>query len=271
SLMLKYVRPGQVMLEGGCGQGQYVAFHAARGVRVVGLDFERECLAQLKKQRFGLSLCAGDVARVPLGDSTVDVYYSGGVVEHFEEGPEVPLLEARRVLRDRGVFLVSVPYLSPVRRVLAWLGRPHWYFVSDTRKTACPPDFTFFQYAFTRAEFRRLLENAGFEVVSTQGYAILWGLAELPGFDWLIRRLQRPRAPDSSPAASPAGLPRRVEDSPAPATPSLAKRLLVTEDTTVPLAGAFVRLLCWAAANMMMYTCVRRRTSPSKAQPPVDP
>ena len=38
-LFEKYSKPGSLMLEGGCGMGQYLAYYAARGRRVIGLDF----------------------------------------------------------------------------------------------------------------------------------------------------------------------------------------------------------------------------------------
>lgn len=256
-LMARHIRPGQILLEGGCGIGQYVAYHSARGVRAVGLDFERECLAELGRRRPELRLCIGDVALLPLGEAAVDVYYSGGVVEHFERGPEPALLEARRVLRDDGVLLVSVPYLNPLRRLLTWWGRPGWHFVPEARESTAPEASTFFQYAFTPREFRRQLEAAGFQVLETQPYAVLWGLAELPVLKRLIDRLQR--LPASGPESAPAHAGARRADPPRTnQAPSLAKRLLVCEDPTVPLAGVFVRLVRWAAANMMMYVCVRR-------------
>jgi hypothetical protein len=37
------------------------------------------------------------------------------------------------------------------------------------------------------------------------------------------------------------------------------RRLLISEDASVPVAGHFVRALRWACGNMMMYVCVRDR------------
>src|SRR5947207_2994273 len=83
-----YALPGSAMLEGGCGQGHYVAYYTARGVRVVGLDFAQGALRALRARDPNLALCAGDVAVLPFRDETFDLYYSGGVVEHFEAGAE---------------------------------------------------------------------------------------------------------------------------------------------------------------------------------------
>ena len=254
-LFLRYAPPGTLMLEGGCGLGQYVAYNAARGVRAVGFDFERQALGTLRDRRPDLLLCAGDVAHLPLASGVFDVYYSGGVVEHFEEGPEASLREARRVLRPGGFMLVSVPYLSPLRRLLARGLRDDWQRLSRPAVTPSPASFTFFQYAFTPREFRKVLEHTGFDVVSTQAYAILWGLLDVPGCAGMLNRLRSPRAYPQADGHAPG-----VEGGgeAAPRARSLVKRLVVNEDASIPLAGALVRLVGWAAANMMMYVCVSR-------------
>jgi hypothetical protein len=123
----------------------------------------------------------------------------------------------------------------------------------------------FFQYAFTAKEFGRLLGEAGFTVVRTQGYAIYFGLMELPVagrvLDWAQRRRAGglPRAAEAAVAAPVAPAP--ITPAPVAARPSLAKRVLVSEDVSVPLAGLPLRFLRWAAANMMMYVCKPSRTA----------
>jgi len=43
----------------------------------------------------------------------------------------------------------------------------------------------FWQYAYTRNEFRKILQEAGFHVVLSKGFSIVWGLYEVA----LLRRL----------------------------------------------------------------------------------
>ncbi len=102
------------MLEGGCGRGQYVAYQSSRGVRVVGLDFALETLVAVHRRCEALLFCSEDVSELPFRNCSFDVYFSGGVVEHFEVGAYQVLNEARRVLPPNGTLLISVPYLSPL-------------------------------------------------------------------------------------------------------------------------------------------------------------
>jgi len=258
-LFERYVRPGSLMLEGGCGLGQYVAYYSARGARVVGLDFARETLSALRDRSPGLDLCAGDVAALPFHDGQFDAYYSGGVVEHFEGGPGDALREAWRVVRPGGVLLVSVPYLSPLRRITSLLRRSDRTYVSEPHTDSGEAESNdFFQYAFSSSEFEELLTRAGFRVVSKQGYAILFGLYELPLLAKLVAfvfgarsRLNRGRNYGAKLTM------RRSEGSSNGRRGGTLKRLLVNEDVSVPVAGGIVRFLRWTCAHMQMYVCVR--------------
>jgi SAM-dependent methyltransferase len=266
-LFERYAPPGCRMLEGGCGQGQYVIYCTAQRVNVVGLDFARDTLARLQRRRPDLLLCAGNVAALPFRPAAFDAYYSGGVVEHFEGGAEPALREAWRVLRPGGVFLVSVPYYSPLRRALAPFKGSVWKRVAqEGPDEASQGDRRFWQYAYTQAEFTRLLSSIGFRVILRQGYSILWGLYDLPLIARTVDLLRRERRSQSDglggsvSGQAPEAPPRQHLESaghPASARLSLFKRLVVGEDATVPFTGLFVLGLRATCANMMMYVCER--------------
>ena len=263
----RVVRPGTVVLEGGCGPARYVAGLASRGVGVVGMDFSIRTLQDVRRRHSSLTLVAADVAQLPLGAGTVEVYFSGGVVEHFEAGPHAAIAEARRVLCPGGTLLISVPYFSPLRRTLAPFRRADWQRAPVHTLSPKREGGSFFQYAYRPEEFERILAGLGFVVVRRQGYSILWGLYEFPGLGPALRgEADAWAARSSQPVPGPCG--RRAEgDSRASGdTPSagrsggrglltLAKRLLVGEDDTIPVAGGVVRALRWLAANMMLYEC----------------
>ncbi|MDW8305257.1 MAG: class I SAM-dependent methyltransferase [Acidobacteriota bacterium] len=242
-LFEKYLFPGAIMFEGGCGLGNYVAYYTARGWRVIGLDFAQKTLKRLREYQPNLPVCVGDVSKLPFGDEVFDLYYSGGVVEHFESGPELALSEARRVLKRNGILLVSVPYLNPLREFL-------YYFKKDTWRKVKKEEIdleeiegkSFFQYVYRPSEFKNALSDAGFEVIETKGYSILWGLYDIPFLQKVLERLATYNTTKSKEI-----LPEKAQSSRVDLEvlvkeqhPSLLKRLVVSEDKTIPLAGTFL-------------------------------
>jgi SAM-dependent methyltransferase len=255
-LFEKYLHPDSLMLEGGCGVGNYVTYYSARGYHVVGLDFARRALKTLKTRQPGVKVCGGDVSCLPFADKTFDLYYSGGVVEHFEGGAKESLIEARRVLKNDGILLISVPYYNPLRKALSPFRKDQWRIV-DTAETDSEKFFErkkFFQYAYTRREFGKMLSDVGLRILKTQGYAVLWGLYEIPFLD--------PNGKSEFTVGTGKAEKREiVEVDIAPLTEeqqiSLLKRFVVSEDASVPFLGLGVTFLRWLAANMMMYVCRR--------------
>jgi ubiquinone/menaquinone biosynthesis C-methylase UbiE len=235
---------------------------AAQGIRAVGLDFAQDTLSEIRKRSKSLILCAGDVGALPFAAEAFDLYYSGGVVEHFEAGAEPALKEAHRVLRPGGLLLISVPYYSPLRHLLVPVKRNNWKRVSQSVVESSNPynGLKFFQYAYTQREFKRLLGDYGFHVRETQGYAILWGLYDMPFAERALNMMARSK----NRAQSVTGEHTHPEPDKSPGTLgnhrpaiSLPKLLAVGEDDSVPVAGRVVRALRLACANMMMYVCER--------------
>lgn len=250
-LFEKYAPKGSVMLEGGCGMGQFVTFYTLKGVTVIGLDFAQRALNTLNRRVPKLPLCAGDVSKLPFADKSFDVYYSGGVVEHFESGAEESLNEACRVLKDEGVLLISVPYFSPLRRLLKPFKKHFWRKVDKAETQTNTDELNFFQYAYTTPEFEKMLVKAGLRVIKKQGYAVLWGLYELPFFS---EKSEVSGNVNGLKTEEKVILPEVNQE----VKSSIIKRLVVSEDDTVPILGLGVKFMRWLSANMMMYVCVRK-------------
>lgn len=249
-LFEKYSEPGSLMLEGGCGMGQYLTYYRARGRRVIGLDFALKALNTLNGREKGLPLACGDVSSLPFADETFDLYYSGGVVEHFEGGAEASLAEACRVLKKTGTLLISVPYFSPLRRVLLPIKGSQWKKVSSATVENRSGSDNFFQYAYRMKEFTKMLSDAGLEVKETAGYAVLWGLYDIP--------FLTPEDASAPPSNSRTGNLDVADLANNEKPVSLLKKLVVSESRTVPVLGSVVSLMCWSSANMMMYVCGRK-------------
>jgi len=125
-LDLLRVRPGERVLELGCGAGgALIALARAAGQtgRVVGLDLSPGMISQAaaRLRRAGLAdravLLVGDATSIPWPDVSVDALFMAFTLELFDT-PEIPLVlaECRRVLRPGGrIGVVSLSRATPVR------------------------------------------------------------------------------------------------------------------------------------------------------------
>jgi SAM-dependent methyltransferase len=184
-----------LVLEAGCGLGQYVLLLRERGWRAVGADWSTEALAACRRVA-PAPLAAMALDALALRDGTLAAYVSLGVVEHDARGPDAILAEARRVLVTGGVIVVSVPYVNGLRRLAApWLRR---------RSRALEgAGGEFYQYAFTRAELRAALARHGFHPTSATPYDPARVLRRaLPRR--LADRISAPAAGDPQGARAPA-------------------------------------------------------------------
>jgi SAM-dependent methyltransferase len=97
-----------VVLEAGCGEG-YGAGLLARDARlVVGLDYDVLTAAHVARAYPDVRAVRGNLAALPLRDSTVDVVANLQVIEHLWD-QEGFLRECRRVTRAGGRLLVTTP------------------------------------------------------------------------------------------------------------------------------------------------------------------
>ena len=244
----KYVTKDALILEGGCGKGHWVAYFSDLGHKIVGLDFAQRTLAELRTKRDGLLLPAGNVNELPFADETFDVYYSGGVVEHFESGCDAALSEAKRVLKPDGKLLLSVPYYSPLRKMLTPFRRHEWRRLNgpEADKTNPYDSVVFFQYAYDVSEFSNMLNNAGLHVVETMGYSVIWGLYDLR-FMANRAKVRQQGQTDGTRTCGHKAKSTMIK--------SASKDLLLGENTGSRLQRVTTKLMRWSAANMMMFVC----------------
>ena len=162
-LIKKYVDRNELILEAGCGPGHLVAALTENGYDVIGIDYESQVVEFTNKYLPQEEIIKGDVLKLDLPDQILGCYLSIGVAEHFIDGPQNLLREARRVLKNDGVALISVPYLNKAREKL----------VTELQGNS-PDDYTyhFHQYYFSIQDFSTELANAGFKVVEWYPYAV---------------------------------------------------------------------------------------------------
>lgn len=117
-LFFKYLPRRGRILESGCGIGRWVFYLRQKGFDVTGIDLARDALETAKAYDPLAPLLLRDVRHTQFPDQSFDAAISLGVVEHFEEGPQAALAELRRILKDDGILLISVPINNLVRRFL---------------------------------------------------------------------------------------------------------------------------------------------------------
>jgi len=165
-LLGRPLRRGELVLDAGCGTGWLAAGlrRAAPRVRVVGLDLSAGMLGRARAAG-AWPLLQADAQRLPLGDASVDLVVSRGVLHHL---PDVPaaLAEWHRVLRPSGAVVITSEPTPTVERhgqplvrgLLALLHRPltaeedFWEVASMAANL----------HVFTPAELARTARAAGF-------------------------------------------------------------------------------------------------------------
>lgn len=151
-----------VVLEAGCGLGQYVRLLRERGWPAVGVDWSTDALATARRAA-PMPLATMALTALALRSGAVTSYVSLGVVEHDPAGPDAILAEARRVLAPDGTLVVSVPYVNGLRRLGArWIRRRNRALEAAGGR--------FYQYAFTRGELLGALTRHGFVPLAVHPY-----------------------------------------------------------------------------------------------------
>ena len=123
ALLLAEARPGERVLDLGCGAGRFVAALRDHGADAVGVEIAEAALERARRNVPGadLRLLAPDGA-IPLGHGEVDLVWCSEVLEHVPDTVAL-LTEVRRVLARDGRLLVTVPGHGRLRRVLIALFR----------------------------------------------------------------------------------------------------------------------------------------------------
>jgi SAM-dependent methyltransferase len=118
-LFRRYVGgPGRHVLDLGCRDGALTQAYAG-GTEIVGVDADREALAEAKK--LGIETRWADLDdALPFEDGTFDIVVAGELLEHLRD-PRRVVSEVFRVLRPGGTFVGSVPNAYRLKNRLRFL------------------------------------------------------------------------------------------------------------------------------------------------------
>jgi demethylmenaquinone methyltransferase/2-methoxy-6-polyprenyl-1,4-benzoquinol methylase len=175
------VGPGDRVVDVACGTGDLAELAAARGARVLGVDFAGRMLRAAKQRRVPADFALADAAKLPLPDGAATVVTCGFAMRNFSDLRAV-LAEMARILVPGG----RIALLEVDRPANVWLRRAHGiYFdgvvprvggwLSDRRAYAYLPQSTV--YLPPAPELAGWIEAAGFEALAKRRLGL--GAAQL--------------------------------------------------------------------------------------------
>jgi SAM-dependent methyltransferase len=145
-------RPPGRLLDIGTGGGSFLHVASQRGWRAEGCEPSR-WLCLWGREQYGLSIRQGTVFDQKYPSKAFDVVTLWDVLEHTPD-PKTQVRETHRLLKEEGLLVVNYPDIG------SWIARlmgRSWVFLLDVHL-----------FYFTRATIRKLLEDAGFEVVKVR-------------------------------------------------------------------------------------------------------
>jgi len=148
------------VLEIGAGSGRDSLNIRIMGGDVYVLDYAKSSLKTIREllteEGVSLRLVMGDALSLPFNDSSFDIVFHQGLLEHFRN-PEEILKENVRVLKDRGFLLVDVPQrfhlYTVLKHILIFFRK--WFAGWET------------EYSIRKLE--NLIKNEGLKIVSIYG------------------------------------------------------------------------------------------------------
>ncbi len=171
SFIAKYSQ-GKRCLDYGAGTGISTQFLQSQGLEVTGVDVSEEMLSQAALNCPDTSFYLVQNGSIPSMSETYDLVFSSLVF--FELGSEKAILayleEAKRVLKNEGVFIAVTGSQEMYSR--DWLTFNADFPENKNLKSGdlariylSDADIEFTDYYWTEADYRRLFEQAGFQLL----------------------------------------------------------------------------------------------------------
>ena len=138
------------ILDVGCATGQFLKAMKEKGWAVQGVEVNENAV-MYARERLGLDVSAGELEEAGFPDKHFDVVTMWHVLEHLHD-PVGTLMEVRRVLKDEGLLIVSVPNIKSIE---ACIFGEFWAGLDIPRHL----------YVFSPETLGGILRRAGFKVI----------------------------------------------------------------------------------------------------------
>lgn len=173
-LTRKYLPQNSIVLEGGCGLAMTSWYLTQLGYKTLALDYADATIDFLNATVSQVNPFKGDVRDTKLEDSTIDGYWSFGVIEHFWDGYDDIIIEANRILKDDGYLFLTFPQMSFLRKFKAKIGK--YKLLEDFHKDG------FYQFALDSIKVKETVEKYGFVLIEDISIGGMKGLKDEVSF-----------------------------------------------------------------------------------------
>ena len=177
-MIVSRVRPGDLVLEAGCGPGFLAKLLKDKGASVIGTDVSQVGARRTAARGIDTHHVDLDTMRLPFPDQHFDTVVCNSNLEHLFY-LDRNVAECLRVLKRGGTFIWMEPNSAHWRYRL-WLLFGRWPYIPNS-----PTDPYHIRH-LTAYELRRHCERNGVRVLETRGHAGLWCKGLYPR--WFSRR-----------------------------------------------------------------------------------
>lgn len=175
SLARRYLLPGMIVIDAGCGDGNFAASLHEAGLHMHGLDLSAGGIAKAQLTWSKIPFVVGSIYDdmcAPFNLAPVDAVVSIEVIEHLYS-PRQFVQRAFEALKPGGIFIVTTPYWGYAKNLLLAVTNR-----TDRALTALWEGGHIKHWSYHT--LRTLLEDGGFEFVAFHGAGI--GIRAVPGF-----------------------------------------------------------------------------------------
>lgn len=194
-------RDREHVLDVGSGRGILAAILSTLGHRVAAVDFFDRCDAPIyRMHNIDFKVCNIEADSLPFDDNSFDAVSCCQVFEHFTHGHVKPLLELRRVLKDKGLVEIDVPNAACIRNRLRMLRGKHitWDY-REHYLDPLPSVYKGREYypnrhnrEFVRKDLHDLLEAGNFSAIETRflrDERLRFGVGKLQSLGSFVRNI----------------------------------------------------------------------------------